>query len=695
MNELTRHEMLHLGAYLIPALVWTIIAVELWANLLGPARRRVHGIAAGSPTKALLTAVATGMALHQILSLPFPLVPASVRDAPPIWARAWQFSAEACVLWAVTAFRHMAQHLGRECVPRSRTWLAVNYGGAALAIGAAMVMHLWGIGHGWIATVVSGFTLVWMTLALRDMSRVTEGGWWRPGSVGGARKPDLVVVVSGVAGAALWIGLCIAATPVLRIAVALDTVLPLLLAVPFAVRMLGTLVRVFLQTVVMLAAATGLVLGGQAVAARADEPWLVALVQLASVAALLVVLGPGQTWLRGVLEHVLFGRSRSRHQELHEFLHALSPAAGIRATCERAADEIVRVMQLRGAGILIDRPDGEIETGAFSLGPLRDRWPRGAAATGLPSAPYGGEQINGLPAELARTLVEAKVVSVVPIVSPRQRWGDLFIAAGPLGASFSTEDIQTLEGLACQLALVLDAAELLDRTVAAERSLAHAEKLAAIGELAARVAHEIRNPITAARSLAQQLAREPSGHQEEHEVILMELERVERQIAVLLRFARREEFRFAPVDLGVLAGHTIDDLRPRLDAASIDVRLVCEPDLVAPADGEKVRQVLINLVENAMDALGDVPAERRRLRVEAGRRNGTATIQVSDDGPGVSPEALPNLFEPFYSGKPTGTGLGLAIAKRTVDAHGGRISATSTNGAGLTIAIELPLDGVA
>jgi signal transduction histidine kinase len=280
-------------------------------------------------------------------------------------------------------------------------------------------------------------------------------------------------------------------------------------------------------------------------------------------------------------------------------------------------------------------------------------------------------------------------------VSPRQRWGDLFIAAGPLGASFSTEDIQTLEGLACQLALVLDAAELLDRTVAAERSLAQAEKLAAIGELAARVAHEIRNPITAARSLAQQLAREPSGHQEEHEVILMELERVERQIAVLLRFARREEFRFAPVDLGVLAGRTIDDLRPRLEAASIEIGLACEPDLVAPADGEKVRQVLINLVENAMDALGEVPAERRRLRVEAGRRNGTATIQVSDDGPGVSPEALPNLFEPFYSGKPTGTGLGLAIAKRTVDAHGGRISATSTHGAGLTIAIELPLDGAA
>src|SRR2546425_8185340 len=99
-----------------------------------------------------------------------------------------------------------------------------------------------------------------------------------------------------------------------------------------------------------------------------------------------------------------------------------------------------------------------------------------------------------------------------------------------LGGFFHEDDVEGFQAFVAQLALLLDGADLLARTIAVERSLAHAEKLAAIGELAARIAHEIRNPVTAARSLAQQLAREPaSPFAAEHRLILGELERVERQ----------------------------------------------------------------------------------------------------------------------------------------------------------------------
>src|SRR5262249_10851046 len=267
----------------------------------------------------------------------------------------------------------------------------------------------------------------------------------------------------------------------------------------------------------------------------------------------------------------------------------------------------------------------------------------------------------------------------------------LCIAVGLLGTAFRDEDIEAAEAFADQLALVLDTAELLERAVTVERTLAHAGKLAAVGETAARIAHDIRNPVTAARSLAQQLARDAApADRDAAAVILGELDRVERQVAALLRFSRREDFRFAPVDLGTLARTTLEPLRPRLEAAQVRVELDAPEGIVARADGEKMRQVIVNLVENALDALRESSAPRRIVVAVSGDA-GVARLRVGASAPGATAAVLPRLFEPFFSLKPSGTGLGLAIAKRTVDAHGGRITAASAPGTGLRIDIEVPL----
>jgi len=253
-----------------------------------------------------------------------------------------------------------------------------------------------------------------------------------------------------------------------------------------------------------------------------------------------------------------------------------------------------------------------------------------------------------------------------------------------------------LETFGAQLALVLDAAELVARAIALERSLAHSEKLAVIGETAARIVHEIRNPVTAARSLAQQLAREPaSPHNAEHAgLVVEELERVERQVQVLLRFARRDTFDLAPLDLAELARATAESYEARLKAAGVEMELALSPGTVVRADREKLRQVLVNLLDNAMDALAEARGPRR-IGLTVGSANGTAMLRVADSGPGVAAHVLGRLFEPFFSLKEKGTGLGLAIAKRTVEAHGGTIEATSPPDAGLTMQIALPLSGSA
>jgi signal transduction histidine kinase len=320
-------------------------------------------------------------------------------------------------------------------------------------------------------------------------------------------------------------------------------------------------------------------------------------------------------------------------------------------------------------------------------------WLNGVAAAALPTRGFGTAEIRELPLPLREALIEAKVgLGVFPILSPHGRWGHLFISTSRLKSTFTEEDAQALEAFAAQLALALDGAELLQRTIAVERSLAHAQKLAAIGELTARIVHDIRNPVAAARSLAQQLVHAPGAeaNSEPAALILSELERVERQVAALLRFARRDEFLFEPVDLGELTRATVAQLRPRLESAGIAVNLDAHDGVAVRADREKLRQVLINLIENAMDALAATPTTRQ-LAVAVGGVNGSGTLSVRDSGSGVPAEALPRLFEPFFSLKPHGTGLGLAIAKRTVEAHGGHIDASAADDHGLVLRINLPL----
>jgi len=201
--------------------------------------------------------------------------------------------------------------------------------------------------------------------------------------------------------------------------------------------------------------------------------------------------------------------------------------------------------------------------------------------------------------------------------------------------------------------------------------------------------------VTAARSLAQLLARDPTAPEntEHAALILGELERVEAQVRGLLQFARREEFRFEPVDLAELVHATLGPMRRRLADVHVTVVEDVPAGVVVRADREKLRQVLTNLVDNAVDAFAATPPDERHLTISLALRNGTATLSVRDTGPGVPDDARARLFEPFFSLKPSGTGLGLAIARRTVEAHGGRIAAESSPPHGTVFRVDLPTHG--
>jgi two-component system, NtrC family, sensor kinase len=232
--------------------------------------------------------------------------------------------------------------------------------------------------------------------------------------------------------------------------------------------------------------------------------------------------------------------------------------------------------------------------------------------------------------------------------------------------------------------------------VAMEQSLKEKDRLAALGMLAAGVAHEVNTPITGISSYAQMLLSDTAENDPRYSL----LKKVERQtfraariVNNLLEFAHERQRERQPVALLPLLRDSVELLGDRLDRGRValdwDLPPAADAILVLGADGE-LEQVFTNLLGNALDAMSGQPGGRLGIAVAAA--NGQVTIRVQDSGPGIPPEQLAAVFQPFYSTKlhRGGTGLGLTISHDIVERHGGTLVVESTPGRGACFTVELP-----
>jgi signal transduction histidine kinase len=220
------------------------------------------------------------------------------------------------------------------------------------------------------------------------------------------------------------------------------------------------------------------------------------------------------------------------------------------------------------------------------------------------------------------------------------------------------------------------------------------ERLATAGELAAGMAHEIRNPLAAIVNATALLTDEAGLTAEERSATLAavrtEARRLNRILSDFLHFARPQEARRTPGDIRDVVHHVSGMIRDDYSrAARVDVKVAIDPTVPRFSfDRDQVTQVLWNVALNGVEAMNG----RGRLSVEVARQNGDVALAVSDTGPGIPRERLAHVFEPFYSGKPNGSGLGLTIAERIVAAHGGRIEIDSAPGGGTRVTLLFPLE---
>lgn len=235
------------------------------------------------------------------------------------------------------------------------------------------------------------------------------------------------------------------------------------------------------------------------------------------------------------------------------------------------------------------------------------------------------------------------------------------------------------------------------RVVALQVRARAAERLAELGTLTGGLAHEIKNPLSTVQLNLQLLEEDLDPKDEHQQRVIHRLHTVQRETGRMretlddfLRFAGKMELDRKPTDLNGLLEELVDFFTPQAQLAKVQLRMrKSEVKLIAPIDARLIKQAVLNLMINAVQAMGNGGGE---LILSASRVDGEARIDVIDTGPGIAAEALPNIFNAYYSTKKSGTGLGLAISQRIAQEHGGAITVESELGKGSDFRLSVPLE---
>lgn len=313
---------------------------------------------------------------------------------------------------------------------------------------------------------------------------------------------------------------------------------------------------------------------------------------------------------------------------------------------------------------------------------MADRMGLGLLLLGVCGAAAGLVAGFGIARGVSRSIVQLSV----PVHGAA---GKLNEVVGPitLSAAAGFEELETaLEDMADHIGTVVE------RLEQREREVLRGEQLAAVGQLAAGVAHELRNPLMAIKILVQAAGDHGDGALSGRDLAVVEEEigRLEVSIQALLDFARPPQPEMRAWDLRQLAGQTVDLVSARAEQQHVSI-VSHAPAQAATVevDGGQIRQVLLNLLLNALDALPDGGIVWIEIMPEQRDHNGYL-IRVADNGIGLPGDLGHRIFEPFVSTKETGTGLGLSICRRIIEAHGGNIAAANASEGGAEFLIWLP-----
>ena len=290
---------------------------------------------------------------------------------------------------------------------------------------------------------------------------------------------------------------------------------------------------------------------------------------------------------------------------------------------------------------------------------------------------------------------------VYPLKVMNQITGTVFLKRKTDQTPFTKEEIDLLSLLFNQAALAIEHASLHEAQTERLKKMYRTDRLATLGELAAGAAHEIRNPLTSIRSTIQYLSKDFTNDPVKSEMItelISEVERINKIVHGLLSFARPSELNYSEVNVELLINQTLVLLNATVQKQNIEIQFeYFTEETTISGDAEQLKQLFLNIILNAIDAMSDNQPEQERtliISIEKGTaidtHNRYLLISFEDTGKGIEESKLDDIFNPFFTTKEEGTGLGLAICYGVINRHEGDIEVKSMPGRGAVFTIKLP-----